>query len=163
MEWKTLCKWNERGCVPVKLYLWALKFEFRVVFPSHEIHLFWRDCQRFTNVKAFLSLQGVLRQVAGQIWPSGCGKKVKVLSCVRLFATPWTVQSMDSPDQNTGVGSLSLLQGIFPTQGLNPGHPHCRRILYQLSHQGSPRILEWVASPFPSGSSWLRNWLWNSI
>ena len=44
----------------------------------------------------------------------------------------------NSPGQNTGVGSLSLLQGIFPAQGLNPGLPHCRRILYQLSHQGSP-------------------------
>ena len=43
----------------------------------------------------------------------------------------------NSPGQNTGVGSLSLLQGIFPTQGLNPGLPHCRRIFYQLSHQGS--------------------------
>ena len=39
--------------------------------------------------------------------------------------------------KNTGVGSLSLLQGVFPTQGLNPGLPHCRRILYQLSHKGS--------------------------
>ena len=37
--------------------------------------------------------------------------------------------------KNTGVGSLSLLQGIFPTQGLNPGLPHCRRNLYQLSHK----------------------------
>ena len=44
----------------------------------------------------------------------------------------------NSPGQNTGVGSLSLLQGSFPTQGLNPGLPHCRQILYQLSHQGSP-------------------------
>ena len=44
----------------------------------------------------------------------------------------------NSPGQNTGVGSLSLLQGIFPTQGLNPGLPHCRQILYQLSYQGSP-------------------------
>ena len=44
--------------------------------------------------------------------------------------------------QNTGGGSLSLLQGIFPTQGSNPGLPHCRQILYQLSHKGSPRILE---------------------
>ena len=42
---------------------------------------------------------------------------------------------------NTGVGSLSLLQGIFPTQGLNPGHPHCGRILYQLSHEGSLRLV----------------------
>ena len=40
---------------------------------------------------------------------------------------------------------LSLLQGIFPTQVSNPGLPHCRQILYQLSHKGSPRILEWVA------------------
>ena len=62
--------------------------------------------------------------------------------------SPW-----NSPGQNTGVGSLSLLQGIFPTQGSNPGLPHCRQILYQLSHQGSPRILEWVAYPFSSRSS----------
>ena len=40
--------------------------------------------------------------------------------------------------KNTGVGSLSLLQGIFPTQESNPGLPHCRKILYQLSHKGSP-------------------------
>ena len=51
------------------------------------------------------------------------------------------------------VFSLSLLQGIFPTQGSNPGLLHWRRILYQLSHRGSPRILEWVAYPFSSGSS----------
>ena len=47
----------------------------------------------------------------------------------------------NSPDQNTGVDSLSLLQGIFLTQGSNPGLLHCRQILYQLSHKGSPRIL----------------------
>ena len=63
----------------------------------------------------------------------------------------------NSPSQNTGMGSLSLLQGIFPTQGSNPGLPHCRRILYQLSREESPRILEWGAYPFSSGSSWPRN------
>ena len=57
---------------------------------------------------------------------------------------------------NTGVGSYSLLQGIFPSQGLNPGLPHCMQILYQLSHQGSPRILQWV-DPFSRGSSSPRN------
>ena len=51
------------------------------------------------------------------------------------------------------MGSLSLLQGIFPTQGSNPGVPHCRRVLYQLSHKGCPRILEWAAYPFSSISS----------
>ena len=44
----------------------------------------------------------------------------------------------DSPGKNTGVGCHALLQGIFPTQGLNPSLPHCRQILYLLSHQGSP-------------------------
>ena len=51
--------------------------------------------------------------------------------------SPWT-----SPGQNTAVGSLSLLQGIFPTQGSNSDLLHCRWILYQLSHKRSPRILE---------------------
>ena len=44
----------------------------------------------------------------------------------------------DSPGKNTGVGCHALLQGTFLTQGLNPGLPHCRWILYRLSHQGSP-------------------------
>ena len=83
--------------------------------------------------------------------------KVKVAqSCPTLrpcgLYSPW-----NSPGQNPGMGSLSLLQAIFPTQGLNPGLPHCRWILYQLSHKGSPRILEWVACPFSRVSSWPRN------
>ena len=61
-------------------------------------------------------------------------------SCL-TFATWWTVASMllcpwSSPGKNTGVGSHSLLQGIFPTQGLNLGLLHYS--LYHLSHQGSP-------------------------
>ena len=59
--------------------------------------------------------------------------------------------------KNAGVGCHCLLQGIFLTQGLNLGLPHCRQILHCLSHQGSPRILEWVAYPFSRGSSWPRN------
>ena len=79
-------------------------------------------------------------------------KEWKSFSRVRVFTTPRT-SPWNSPGQNTGVGSLSLLQGIFPTQGSNPGLPDWRRSLYELSHQGSPRILEWVACPFSSGSS----------
>ena len=60
--------------------------------------------------------------------------------------TPW-----NSPGQNTGVGSLSLLEGIFPTWGSNPDLSHCRQILYQLSYQGSPRILEWAPYPLLQG------------
>ena len=47
--------------------------------------------------------------------------------------------------------------GIFPTQESSPGLLHCRWVLYHLSHQGSPRILEWVAYLFYRGSSWPRN------
>ena len=63
----------------------------------------------------------------------------------------------DSPGLNTGVNSLSLLQGLFPTQVWNLGLPHCRQILYHLSHQQSPRILEGVAYPFSRGPSQPRN------
>ena len=66
---------------------------------------------------------------------------------------PWNI----APGQNTGTGSLSLLQEVFPTQGLNPALPHCRWILYQLSHRGMPRILAWVVYPFSRGSFWPRN------
>ena len=83
------------------------------------------------------------------------------LSC--FFYDPTDVDNLISyspwnfPGQNTGVGSLSLLQGIFPTQGSNPDLPHCRWILHQLSHKGSPRIPKWVAYPFSRGSSQLRD------
>ena len=66
--------------------------------------------------------------VSDSLWPHGL--------------CPW-----NSPGQNTGVGSRSIHQGIFPSLGSNPGLPHCRQILYQLSHKGSQRILEWVAYP----------------
>ena len=46
----------------------------------------------------------------------------------------------DSPGKNTGVACHALLQGLFPAQGSNPGHPHCRQILYYMSHQGSPGV-----------------------
>ena len=80
------------------------------------------------------------------------------VSCIAgRFFTSWANRGANSSGQNTGVSSLSLLQGIFPTQGLNPGLPHCRWILYQLSHKGSPRILEWVAYHFSSRSSQPKN------
>ena len=89
-------------------------------------------------------------------WKSSESESLSVLSdSLRPHGlySPW-----NSPGQNTGVGSCSLLQGIFPTQGLNPGLPHCRQILYQLSHRGSPRTLEWAAYPFSSRSFRPKNW-----
>ena len=67
--------------------------------------------------------------LSDSLWPPG-------------LYSPW-----HSIGQNTLVGSLSLLQGIFPIQGSNSGLPHCRQILYQLSYKGRLRILEWVAYP----------------
>ena len=67
--------------------------------------------------------------------------------------TPWIYSPWNSPGQNPG----SLFQGIFLTQGSTQGFPNCRQILQQLSHQESPRTLEWAAYPFSGGSSWARN------
>ena len=78
--------------------------------------------------------------MSDSLWPHG-------------LYSPW-----NSLGQNTSVGSLSLLQGIFPAQGSHPGLPHCRWILYQLSHQENPRRLEWVTFPFSRGSSQSRDW-----
>ena len=71
-------------------------------------------------------------------------KEKKSISSVRLFEIPWTIAhkallSMNSPGQNTEVGSHSHLQGIFLIQGLNPNLLLCRQILYHLSHQVSPK------------------------
>ena len=68
------------------------------------------------------SLNRVCLFVTHGLWPT------------RLLC-PW-----NSPGKNTGEGSHSLLQGIFPTQGSNPGLLYCTQILYHLSHQGSPHI-----------------------
>ena len=59
----------------------------------------------------------------------------------------------NSPGKNSEVGCHALLQGVFPTQGSNPGLLHFRQILYHLSHQAIPWILEWIAYPFSRGSS----------
>ena len=73
--------------------------------------------------------------------------KVKSLSRARLFTTPWIVtctkllRPWDFQSKSTGVGCHFLLQGIFPTQGSNPGPSHCRQMLYGLCHQGSPQKL----------------------
>ena len=74
--------------------------------------------------------------------------------------TPWTTRLLcpwNYPGKNTGVGCHALLQGIFPTQGLNACLLCCRWILYWLSLHGCARILEWVTCPFSRGPSWPRS------
>ena len=97
------------------------------------------------------------------MWPSpvsvlclmaqSCPNLCKPMDC----SPPGSSIHRDSPGKNTGVGCHALLQGIFSALGSNPGLLHCRQILYHLSYQGSPRILEWAACPFSRGSSWPRN------
>ena len=72
---------------------------------------------------------------------------------MQLFVTSWTITCQllcpwGSPAKNTGMGCHFLLQGVFLTQKLNPGLLHCRRILYRLSHQGSPTWFQ--ATPWTS-------------
>ena len=105
----------------------------------------------------FLYKREIISLFGGQVMIRGCNtQKWKSVLSDSLWPhglySPWNF-----PGQNTGVGSLCFLQEIFPTEGSNLGLPHCRRILYQLSHKGSPRILDWVAYPFSSGSSRPRN------
>ena len=69
---------------------------------------------------------------ATQSWPTLCDP----MDCSPLGSSVHG----DSPGKNTGGGCHALLQGLLPTQGSNPGLPHCRRILYQLSCQGSPCV-----------------------
>ena len=83
---------------------------------------------------------------------------MKVTQLCPTLCDPMDYSPWNSPGHNTGVGYLSLLQGIFLTQELSWGLLHCRWILYQLSQKGSPGILEWVAYPFSSRSSQPRNW-----
>ena len=66
--------------------------------------------------------------------------KVKATQSFLTLLDPMVYTVWNSPGQNIGVGSLSLLQGIFPIQGSNPGLPHCRQILYQLIYKGRNKL-----------------------
>ena len=81
--------------------------------------------------------------------------KVKVTQSCPTLCNP--IQSMEFSRPEYWSGQPFPSPGDLPTQGSNPGLPHCRQILYQWSHKGSPGILGWVAYPFSSGSSQPRN------
>ena len=115
-------------------------------------------CHSFTNtgpsnskgvnsmLYVYTLAQGMCQQSTVQMTVSIIKWKWKPLSCVWLFATPWTVPhqaplSMKFSSKNTAMGCHSLLQVILPTQGSNLDLLHCRQILYQLSQQGSPSII----------------------
>ena len=94
---------------------------------------------------AFIALHVAVLCLVVQSCPTLCNP----MDC----SLPGSSVHRDSPGKNTRGSYHALLQGIFPTQGLNSGLPHCRWILYHLSQQESPRILEWVAYSFSRVSS----------
>ena len=100
--------------------------------PTHS----WISLLCILHILSFCCVRCLVAQCCLTLWdPMDC-------------SLPGSFVHGDSPGKNTGVSFHALLQRIFPIQGLNPGLLHCRWILYQLSYQESPRILEWVDSPF---------------
>ena len=130
-----------QGCSYESLLTWCHFCENYKTAPSEWIN-YKSHSSLWILAPAFPLHQHTLKVEVSQLCPTLCDP----IDCT------W-----NSPGQNNGVGCHSLLQGIFPNQGSNPGLLQCRQILYHLSHEGSPRILEWVAYPFSSESSQLRN------
>ena len=143
--WKTLCVWcmlvtqpcltlcDPSDCSPLGSSIhgflqatWAgCYFLLQGMFPTQGSNPGLAHCKQI-NIWA-------TREAQKTVCESECHSVMSDSLQPHGLYSPW-----NSPSQNTGVGSLSLLQGISLTQGSNTGLPHCRRILYQLSHKGSP-------------------------
>ena len=117
-----------------------------VTLAAHQFPINFMPCICLTSFsKLKTSIKCSVLCLVAQTYPTLCNP----MDC----SLPGSSVHGDSPGKDTGVGCHALLQGIFPTQGSNPGLLHCRQILYHLSHQGGPRILEWIAMPSSRGSS----------
>ena len=114
--------------------------------------------QKQCNNCNFITDQGRAGDLSrsSHVWK--CRREVKVTSYVQLFATPCAIQFMElSRPENWSWVAFPFSRGSFQPRDWTQVSPHCRWILYQLSHKESPRILEWVAYPFSSRSSQPRN------
>ena len=108
--------------------------------------------------KSLPKMKFATKKVMIPVWWSAAGMKHYNFlkwseSCSVVSYSLWLhglYSPLNSPGQNTGVGSLSLPQGIFPTQGWNKSLRHCRKIIYQLSHKGSSQLSE----------SWQNHYIW---
>ena len=114
----------------------------------------WQEFHKHHDLESLKVLHKVV-----QFLPMMC---LVAQSCPTLYdsmdcSPPDSSVHGDSPGKNTGVGCHALFQAIIPTQGSNPALSHCRWILYSPSHQGSPKILAWVAYPYSRGTSQPRN------
>ena len=164
-----------KTCVSKKVHgeeqlTWSLNHLKRFPLDSNESQMWTRkkelhymdlqtDCVQ-VKFGSFLSMKSSYvfnRKVVHEksSWSHQKSREVKVALLSPTLCDPMDCSPWNSPGQNTGMGSLSLLQGIFPTQGSNPGLPHCRRILYQLSHQESP----WKPRVTSKAAVWLKTFL----
>ena len=120
----------------------------------------WKQLCLVRNVAYLKKKKKLLKKLTAFLYVLYCAVLCWVTQLYPILCHPWTIGLLwtwDFPGKNTGVGCHALLRGVFLTQGLNPGLTHCRQILYHLSHQGSPRILEWVDYPFSRETSQPRN------
>ena len=158
------------GCI------WGCQAPFKEMYISMS-HIHWKSVLRLSAPAAKPLLISVLFPSFSQSFSQGHAgyertPELSFYTCLYMKAKsesescsvvsdslqpPKLYSLWNSPCQNTGVGILSLFRGAFPTQGSNPGLLHCSWILYKLSHNGSARILQWVAYPFSSGTSGPRN------
>ena len=140
---------SDHGVFQARILEWDIISFCRAIFPAQGLnpgllHGMWNLYQlsyqgrpRCLSFTLFLSMVLCIK-IASQwihIWLSESESRLVVLDSLQPhgLCSPW-----NSPGQNTGVHSLSLLKGIFPTQGSNLGLPHCRQILYQLSYEEKP-------------------------
>ena len=155
------------GISQARILEWGAIFLLQGIFPTQGLNLRLLHCSRFFFqppgkpyiYKSSWNFRNNIRITSLNAY---CVLFLVAQSCPTLcnpmdHSPPGSSVLGDSSGKNTKVGCHSLLQGIFPTQGSNLGLRHCRRILYQLSHLGSPWILEWEAYAFSRASSWPRN------
>ena len=144
---------KSKACIPLNTAWWIMYVQ--VLREQSDESISWSRGQRnrikWANTRVPVSLPG-WRKVLKTLSESESRSIAPDSLWSHGLYSPW-----NSPGQNTGVGSLSLLQGIFPTQGSNPGFPHCNLILYQLSHKGSPlkTLRQVVFQMLSGGQMWL--------
>ena len=140
-------------------FLWRLSLKlWKYLLPHQNFYLF-----------VYFIIQSLFLLVMLHLWLLGKWS----CSVMSDSATPWLLCPWDFPGNSTGVDCHFLLQGIFPTHGSNPGLPHCRQMLYCLSHQGSPpvyRCINWGSQTWGRGdpghigrkvveTEWAKDWL----
>ena len=123
-------------------------FSYVSNFAMH--YLFFHSCNRIVKkLSLFFFFHSPQRKVKNELGKNLLQSESRSVMSDSLLP-PGLYSPWNSSGQDIGVGSRSLLQGIFPTQGSNPSLLHRRWILDQLSHQGNPRTLEWAAYPSPA-------------